>query len=178
MKDAKKVNIAEFSQIAFSFYMASQKHKQDTDTFNETKQKFYEFADEYFKANEIDGKLWLDDSLLEHFAESVSCMTIQRIQKSSVKFDVDKLEKVLDKSIKNKVINKTYEITDISGLIAYLKELGADPKIFKSFLNIIKSVNIKELENLEKLGDVSMKQLKGTYTVNTSNPYFTFKVEE
>lgn len=183
-KDAKKINWSEFSQIAYSFYVTLKNHKRDIEVFEDTKQKFYDFADEYFKANNIvTGKVHLESKILKKLNASIannseSEIVIQKIQKSNVKFDANKLEKVLDKPLRKRVINKTYEVSDISGLIAYLKELGADPEIFKSFLTISKSVNIRELENLESLGEISLDELKGTYTVNTSKPYFTFRVEE
>ena len=88
-------------------------------------------------------------------------------------FNADKLEKVLGKKISDNVIIKKYEIVDMFGLIAYLKECNVDPKIFKSFLSVTKSVDVKELERLDELGKISIEQLNGCYTVNKQKPYFT-----
>ena len=58
------------------------------------------------------------------------------------------------------------------GLITYLQECGVDPKIFKSFISVEESVDVKELERLEELGKISKEQLKGCYSVKCQKPYY------
>ena len=102
---------------------------------------------------------------------------VNRIQKSSVEFDPDKLAKALGKQLAKQVIIKKYEITDMDALIAYLKECDVDPKIFKSFLNVSQSVDIQELDRLEEIGKITAEQVKGCYTVKRQKPYFTVGVK-
>jgi len=62
------------------------------------------------------------------------------------------------------------------GLITYLKECGIDPKVFKSFISVRKTVDTKELDRLEELGMITAEQIKGCYTVKNQNPYFTVNI--
>lgn len=50
------------------------------------------------------------------------------------------------------VIDKSYTITDINRLIIYLKSCDVDPKAFKSFINVTKTVDEKKLDKLADLG--------------------------
>ena len=62
-------------------------------------------------------------------------------------------------------------------MIAYLKECNVDPKIFKSFLIVSKTVDTKELDRLDELGKISTEQVKGCYTIKRQKPYFTVGVK-
>lgn len=75
------------------------------------------------------------------------------------------------------VIDKSYTITDINRLIVYLKSCGVDPKVFKSFINVTKTVDEKKLDKLADLGLISKEQLEGCYTLKRQKPYFTVKMK-
>lgn len=102
-------------------------------------------------------------------------LVVRRIQRVDIKFDPDKVEKALGKELSKKAVLKSYEVSNIVGLLEYVKELGADPKVIKGFLNVHKTVDQKMLDNLEKLGLINSSQLKGCYTVNKQEPYYTIK---
>lgn len=59
------------------------------------------------------------------------------------------------------------------GLIEYLKSCGVNPKKFKSFLNVTKTVNQKEIDQLFLTGKLSEKDVDGCYTTEKKNPYYT-----
>ena len=140
--------------------------------FNTLKDQFSSVMNDYFESKGIEKSLILQaDNLNE-------CdLIVSRIQRSSVEFNPDKLEKALGKRLSEQVIVKRYEIADIVSLIAYLKECGVDPKIFKSFITISKSVDTQELDRLEDLGKITAEQVKGCYTVKRQKPYFTVCVK-
>ena len=75
------------------------------------------------------------------------------------------------------VIDKSYTITDINRLIIYLKSCGVDPKVFKSFINVTKTVDEKKLDKLAELGVIRKEQLEGCYTLKRKKPYFTVKMK-
>lgn len=152
-----------------NFFKKQKKFKQIQTQFCEIKTKFYDDMEDYFKCNNIDGKLTIK---YNEFADAED-FVVTRIQSSKVEFNPDKLEKALGKELSQDVIQKSYEITDMSGLITYLKEYGVNPKVFKSFISIKKTVNTKELDRLEELGKITTEQIKGCYTVKSQSPYFT-----
>lgn len=86
-------------------------------------------------------------------------------------FDADKLEKRLSKETCKKIISKKYSIEDFDGLIEYLKECNVDPKKFKEFLSIEKTVNNKKIDELSELGEIKEEDIKGCYTVKDIQSY-------
>ena len=138
--------------------------------FDEVKEQFYKDMDEYFKTQELGGN---NSVVFEYSALGDSALKVTKVQKISVDFEVDKLEKVLSKEIAKKVIAKKYEVANIEGLISYLKKCNVDPKVFKGFLNITKYVDTDALDKLEELGMVTMKQIEGCYSVKKPRPYYT-----
>lgn len=169
-----KLNSEECKEAITTFFQKQKKFKQIQTRFGEIKTDFYNDMEDYFKCNNVDGKLTID---CDAFADCKK-VTVTRIQSSKVEFNPDKLEKALGKVLAQSVIQKHYEITDMAGLITYLKECGIDSKVFKSFISVRKTVNTKELDKLEELGMITAEQLKGCYTVKSQNPYFTVNIEK
>lgn len=167
-----KLNSDECKQSVINFFQKQKKFKQIQNRFGEIKTDFYNDMEDYFQSNEIDGKLTIECG---EFADAQS-FVVTRIQSSRVEFNPDKLEKALGKELSRDVIQKHYEIIDVDGLLTYLKECGVDPKVFKSFVSVRKTVNTKELDRLEELGKITAKQIQGCYTVKSQSPYFTVNV--
>lgn len=162
-------NSEEFRKTVVDFFCKQKEFKQNQAQFGEAKALFYGSMEDYFSRNGIDNKVVVDGELNGD-------LVVTRVQSSKVEFNPDKLEKALGKELASSVIHKRYEITDMSGLVAYLKSCGVDPKVFKSFLNVSKTVDTKELDRLEELGKVTTAQVKGCYTIKKQSPYFTVGV--
>lgn len=167
-----KLNSDECKQSIVNFFQKQKRFKQIQTRFCEIKADFYNDMEDYFKHNSVDGKLTIE---CDEFDDTKS-FVVTRIQSSRVEFNPDKLEKVLGKELSRDVIQKHYEIVDMNGLVTYLKECGIDPKVFKSFISVRKTVNTKELDRLEELGKITAEQIKGCYTVKSQSPYFTVNV--
>lgn len=167
-----KLNSEECKQSIINFFQKKKRFEQIQTKFSEIKADFYNDMEDYFKNNNIDGKLTIEGDDFN----GVESFVVTRIQSSKVEFNPDKLEKVLGKELSRNVIQKHYEIVDMTGLISYLQGYGVEPKVFKSFISIRKSVNTKELDRLEELGKITAEQIKGCYTVKSQNPYFTVNI--
>lgn len=164
-----KLNSEECKDAILTFFQKQKKFKQIQTKFGEMKTDFYENMEDYFKCNDV-SKLTI---YCDEYNGSGQQLTVTRIQSSKIEFNPDKLEKVLGKELAENVIQKHYEITDMVGLVSYLKDCGISPKVFKSFISVRKTVNEKELDRLEELGMITAEQLKGCYTIKHQNPYFT-----
>lgn len=168
-KRARNFNLLEkCKETVFGFFEEQKQFKQVQSSYDELKAQFYSDMEELFETEHIGKSISFKYT---SFADGE--LEVNRVQKSSVTFDADKLEKALSKDFRKDVILKKYEIVDMFGLVAYLKECGVDPKIFKSFLHVTKTVDVKELERLEETGKVSIEQLEGCYTIKYQKPYFT-----
>ena len=165
-----KLNSEECRQSILRFFQKQKKFKQIQTQFSEIKADFYDSMEDYFKCNDVDGKLTIDCGL------DIGNLVVTRVQSSKIEFNPNKLEKALGKELAQSVIQKHYEIADMGGLVTYLKESGISPEIFKSFITVRKTVNTKELDRLEQLGMITAEQIKGCYTVKSQNPYFTVNI--
>ena len=167
-----KLNSDECKQSVINFFQKKKRFEQIQTRFSEIKTDFYNYMEDYFKYNNIDGKLTIN---CDEF-DGAESFVVTRIQSSKVEFNPDKLEKALGKELSCDVIQKHYEIVDMTGLVSYLQGYGINPKVFKSFISIRKSVNTKELDRLESVGKITAEQIKGCYTVKSQNPYFTVNI--
>lgn len=168
-----KLNSEECKQAILSYFQTQKKFKRMQTRFSEIKAGFYDVMEDYFSCNNIIGKLTIecDDKF-----EKAEKFVVTRVQSSKIEFNPDKLEKVLGKELSLNVIQKQYEIIDMNGLVSHLRDCGISSKVFKSFISVSKSVNVKELEKLEELGQITTEQIKGCYTVKSQSPYFTVNV--
>lgn len=174
VEQKKKPNYTKEQFILFvkEFYNEQKEFKERQERFNTIKQLFYNDAEELFNYEGID-KLVVDNEDLEG-----NELVVNRVQKTSVIFDIDALENNLSKEMSKDVIDKSYTITDINRLIIYLKSCGVDPKVFKSFINVTKTVDEKKLDKLADLGLIRKEQLEGCYTLKRKKPYFTAKMKQ
>ncbi len=161
-----KLNSDEFRQLVLRYFQKQSKFKSIQLQFNELKDEFNRESQNFFEQNKLSSPYVLDDSYEE------GSLSITKVQKTTVEFDADKLEKVLGKELSESVLIKKHEVLDMHALVAYLKECGVDPKIFKSFIVTTKIVDTKELDRLEEIGKITATQVQGCYTVKNQKPYF------
>lgn len=171
---AHKPTIDECRQSVLDFHKKQTELKDFQSQLNNEKAKFNSLMETFFEAEGLEKSVVFTNCGIDGECEKY---TVTRVQRLSVDFDPTRLEKALDKDISKSVIQKSYEIINMDGLIGYLKECGVDPKIFKSFLNVFKSVDLDELNRLEEIGKISREQVEGCYTVKRQKPYFTVSVK-
>lgn len=169
-----KHSIDECRRLVLDFHKKQTEFKEMQSQINDEKAKFNSLMEDFFDGECIDKSIEFSNCGVDGTREKY---TVKRVQRVSVDFDPERLEKSLSKEISKSVVRKSYEIIDIDGLIAYLKECGVDPKVFKSFLQVYKSVDTDELNRLEELGKISREQVEGCYTVKRQKPYFTVSVK-
>lgn len=166
---ARKSRQAELA--AKLYFQAQREYKKAQEKFGEIKKDFYGIMSDYYEYNSIEGgKVFFDKGV------DSPPLVVTRVQNTRIKFDPEKLEKALGKTLSEDVIVKRYTINDMLGLVSYLKQCGVDPKVFKSFITVSKTVDDKALDQLESIGKITAEQIKGCYTVNKDRPYFTVSV--
>lgn len=157
---------------AWEFFHQKQSFEKRKKLFEERKNAFYDAMDSFF--TEVGGKsAKLGDPSIDG-----KLFTVKRIENTSIVWDAEKLEKRVDRVIARKIINKRYHVQDMPGLICYLKSCGVDPKIFKQFIQVEKTVDEKAVDSLGDIGVLEVRQIAGCYTVKTQRPYYTVAVKE
>lgn len=153
------------------YYGEQLRFKKEQERFNNIKQSFYCDMEELFDYEGID-KLVVEANDLDG-----EDLVVNKVQKTSIDFDVDKLESRLDKKLSKEVIEKKYTITDFDRLVIYLRSCGVDPKVFKSFLSVTKTADTKKLDKLADLGYINKDDLADCYEVTCDKPYFAVRVK-
>lgn len=113
--------------------------------------------------------------------DEVNGPTVLKVLKVSpvkIKWLPEKLEKALGKERCSELIEKTYIIEDMDGLIKYLKSCGVNPKKFKSFLRIDKKVNPDVLKQMDELGEISSDEVKGCYEATHVSSYLKIMLKQ
>lgn len=173
MKKHRKVSEDDFTSAVQLLQEKTRKFKEVEERFKQLKVTCTQTINRYFEENGI------KKSTTVNCGGSISNdIRVSKVERVSVSFDADKVEKALPRNIQEKVINKKYEINDLYGLVNYLKSCGVSPKLFKSFLDITKTVNVEELERLIELGEVNESDLDGCFSVTKFEPYYKLKVEK
>lgn len=105
------------------------------------------------------------------FSKDNRMLRVRRIVPKVITWDADKLEQKLDEELLLQIVHKRYTITDMTGLIAYLRSCGVSAKKFKSFIEVEKIVDAKAIEQLDAVGDLSLEDIKGCFTVHEKSSY-------
>lgn len=85
----------------------------------------------------------------------------------------DRLRETKDNSdeLLSQIIETKVTVSDISGFKKMLKEHGIKFKDVKPFLTIDKKVNEKKINELSEVGEMTMEDIDGCYTMQERNGY-------
>lgn len=98
-------------------------------------------------------------------------LNVTRVRTKKVTWLLDKLKQKVGKDIYNEVVNKTYTVNDMHGLVRYLKTCGVDPKKFKRFIDVTEELDETKLDTYYETGALKTKDIEGCYTVKMGEPY-------
>lgn len=98
-------------------------------------------------------------------------LNVTRIRTKKVTWLLDKLKQRLGKDIYKDVVDKTYTVNDMYGLIKYLKKCGVDPRKFKKFIDVDETLNETKLDTYYETGALKKSDIEGCYDVKFGEPY-------
>lgn len=98
-------------------------------------------------------------------------LNVTKIRTKKVTWLLDKLKQKLGKETYNDVVDKTYTINDMQGLVRYLKSCGVDPKRFKKFIDVDETLNETKLNTYYETGALKKEDIEGCYDVKMGEPY-------
>lgn len=110
------------------------------------------------------------------FSQNNKELKIVGITPKKVGFDIEKMEEIFSGEVLKTVINKQYHIVDMAGLVAYLKSCGVDPKKFKSFIDVEKTVNQEEINRLGEIGEIKREDLAKCCNIVEGDSYVRIQV--
>lgn len=144
---------------------------------NRMAQDEYKYQKEFYE-NKI--KQYLDKKNTNSYDFDTSGLNYKAtyVKSKKINFDVELVQQKLDKEIFNEICTKEYRIIDFDGLISYLKSLGANPKEIKKYIYCDKSINKEKVDQLGELGDLTLEDLDGCYTVSENAGYVKVTVKD
>lgn len=160
------------ADVAWEFFHLKEEFDQNQKEFDAQKKEFYETMSEYF------GKAGGQSVKFDDGGFAGGQLVVKKVEKTSIEWDAEKLEKKVEKSVAKQVIKKQYRISDMQGLIQYLKTCGVDPTVFKKFVIVDKTVDEKAVDRLGDTGHLTVRQIAGCYVVKAQKPYFTTSVKK
>lgn len=172
MKDLQKTMLLIKDSVR-KLYDAQQEKKQFDNYYEEVRKK-----EQLSISNFIFTNLPKDQNSFEiELDEGVGYYTnhiklnVTRIRAKRVTWLLDKLKQKLGKDIYKDVVDKTYTINDIQGLIKYLKSCGVDAKRFKKFIDVDETLNETKLNTYCETGALKKSDIEGCYDVKMGEPY-------
>lgn len=159
----------EVQMAVIDFLESQEKFKEIERQYNEKKKKLQTQIKNFMFINGFDSFKFLAHH--GRFQEANSFLRVTNIRQKRIEFDVGALEQKLDKELLNEFLVKEYFVSNMDGLIKYLKSCGVNPKKFKKFIDVRKQVDKKKLDELSELGEITLKDLEGCYTIKESEGY-------
>lgn len=98
-------------------------------------------------------------------------LRVTRVRTKKITWLLDKLKQKLNKDTYKDLVDKTYTISDMQGLIKYLKSCWVDPKKFKKYIEVEEQLNEIKLNTYYETGALDKKDIEGCYTVKMGEPY-------
>lgn len=172
MKDSQRTML-QIKDSVRKLYDAQQEKKQFDKYYEEVRKK-----EQLSISNFIFTNLPKDQNSFEiELDEGVGYYTnhiklnVTRIRAKRVTWLLDKLKQKLGKDTYKDVVDKTYTINDIQGLIKYLKSCGVDPRKFKKFIDVDETLNETKLNTYCETGALKKSDIEGCYDVKMGEPY-------
>lgn len=172
MKDSQRTML-QIKDSVRKLYDAQQEKKQFDKYYEEVRKKEQLSISNFMFTNLPKDKNSFEIELDEGVGYYTNHMklNVTRIRTKRVTWLLDKLKQKLGKDIYKDVVDKTYTINDIQGLIKYLKSCGVDPKKFKKFIDVNETLNETKLNTYYETGALKKSDIEGCYDVKMGEPY-------
>lgn len=172
MKDSQRTML-QIKDSVRKLYDAQQEKKRFDKYYEEVRKKEQLSISNFMFTNLPKGKNSFEIELDEGVGYYTNHMklNVTRIRTKRVTWLLDKLKQKLEKDIYKDVVDKTYTINDIQGLIKYLKSCGVDPKKFKKFIDVDETLNETKLNTYYETGALKKSDIEGCYDVKMGEPY-------
>ena len=171
-------------EVVSNFYELQQRKKLDDKAFNDEKQEFYKVMNSYFESKEAHGASKITFTAVYDNEDSTRAIggeyIVTKCRRRNVVFNIAKLRHKIGKKKFKAVSTTTWNCFDIDGLAKYVKSLGGEFDVFKSFFNVTTEVDESEVNRLSEIGEVTAEDIEGCYSVNEGKPWYkvSFKVAE
>ena len=170
------MNTAQIEQSVRRLYEAQQEKKKFDEYYNEVRKKEQLAVTNFMFTNLPKGEETFDIELkdgVNYYTNHVK-LKVTKVRRKKLTWKLEKLKQNISKQLYKTVVNKTYKVNDMDGLIKYLKQCGVDAKKFKKFIDVEESMDEAELDRMYETGKISKEdkaKLGKCCDVKISEPY-------
>ena len=82
-------------------------------------------------------------------------LKVTKVRRKKLTWKFEKLKQNISKQLYKTIVNKTYKVNDMDGLIKYLKQCGVDAKKFKKFIDVEENMDEAKLDRMYETGKIS-----------------------
>lgn len=172
MKDSQRTML-QIKDSVRKLYDAQQEKKQFDKYYDEVRKKEQLSISNFMFTNlpkdQNSFEIELDEGV-GHYTNHMK-LNVTRIRTKRVTWLLDKLKQKLGKDTYKDVVDKTYTVNDMQGLIRYLKTCGVDPRKFKKFIDVDETLNETKLNTYYETGALKKSDIEGCYDVKVGEPY-------
>lgn len=170
-KGKKKYTAEQWAKDRIKYYWECKRNYEASKrAFDDDKLEFNNQMDRYFDVvADEDGKVTIN---LEGMFKGVTKIICQKISQVKVEFNINKLNKILTKEQRKKVIQKHYQVNNWPGLLRLLKDSGVDWKQFLKYVDVLETVNEKQLEQLVDIGELNSDEVKECSRARIKTQYY------
>ena len=172
MKDLKKLTLIIKDSVR-KLYDVQQEKKQFDKYYDEVRKKeqvaISNFIFTQLPKGQDSFEIELDEGS-RYYTNHIG-LRVTRVRTKKVLWDLGKLKKKLEKDVYKDVVDKTYIVNDMQGLISYLKSCGVDPKKFKKFIDVSEELNEERLDRCCEVGVIRRRDVAGCYDIKMGEPY-------
>lgn len=172
MKDLQRTML-QIKDSVRKLYDAQQEKKQFDKYYDEVRKKeqlaISNFMFTNLPKNQNSFEIELDEGA-GYYTNHVK-LNVTRIRTKKITWLLDKLKQKLGKDVYSEVVDKTYTVNDMQGLIKYLKRCGVDPKKFKKFIDVKEELDETKLNTYYETGALKKEDIEGCYDVKMGEPY-------
>lgn len=151
------MNTAQIEQSVRRLYEAQQEKKKFDEYYNEVRKKEQLAVTNFMFTNLPKGEETFDIELKDganYYTNHVK-LKVTKVRRKKLIWKFEKLKQNISKQLYKEVVNKTYKVNDMDGLIKYLKQCGVDAKKFKKFIDVEESMDEAELDRMYETGKIS-----------------------
>ncbi len=164
---SKKISEVNAQEAAYTLMEENEKFNVIKKAYEERREELQGIIREYLG----DEKSFSFEANKGKYKKHPINLLVTNVIQKKITWDIPKLKKKLDKEIIDKIIDKTYTINDMEGLIKYLKKCGVDPKIFKRFIDVEEKVVDSQVDLLSDIGEIDQEDVAGCYSIKTNVGY-------
>lgn len=166
--DTEKEYLINAIKFFFSEKTSFDGHKKSFDIVKQDFEKDMDLLFDKYSNEEDELKVRTDDT----FA-GISGVKVKKVQPKSTSVDVNAFRKaVKDKELKKELMSVSYTVTDIIGLLKYLREIGVRYEDVNSFIRKTYSVDEGALNNAYELGKIDYETVEKCIKVTNKKPYY------